>query len=329
MCRDNDVKRIRLPGEAKFYNLIYHFYVKNEAIRVGTIEGFLPKKIDEDCLLYYLLLDVMKSGSMQNSKQIVLTNDYSEQGICEDEYGNTCQLVPYQHVERLRPRGVRDRIFKIMQGLSLCYPMMGEHIYVGNSKGDRSFPEDVSKLLFCGNDQDKISNTINFLLESGYLMPAKSARSTDGSYVMLTEKAWQLIGDKEYRSRGKIFIAMSYAPELATHEEAIKQAIERSGHQSVILKDIEHNNYIPEEFEREIHECVGVIADLTKENLGAYYESGYARALNKPVIFVCQQDEYLHFDISQINTVFWTGEDDEDKEKFINNIVRRIKYTID
>jgi nucleoside 2-deoxyribosyltransferase len=53
-----------------------------------------------------------------------------------------------------------------------------------------------------------------------------------------------------------------------------------------------------------------MVADLTTQNNGVYYEAGYARGLNIPVVLTCKKDESRHFDISQVNTILWNDEDE-------------------
>jgi nucleoside 2-deoxyribosyltransferase len=53
-----------------------------------------------------------------------------------------------------------------------------------------------------------------------------------------------------------------------------------------------------------------MVADLTAQNNGAYYETGYARGLNIPIALTCKKDELRHFDISQVNTILWDDENE-------------------
>ncbi len=43
-----------------------------------------------------------------------------------------------------------------------------------------------------------------------------------------------------------------------------------------------------------------------------YYEAGYAAAKGKPIILSCRKNEQkeVHFDVAQINTIFWEDEID-------------------
>jgi nucleoside 2-deoxyribosyltransferase len=78
-----------------------------------------------------------------------------------------------------------------------------------------------------------------------------------------------------------------------------------------------------------------VVADLTGNNGGVYFEAGYARALGKEVIFTVDnrllkyKDSEVfkknnpHFDVQQINQVRY--DDGEDLKK---KLMRRIEATV-
>lgn len=116
---------------------------------------------------------------------------------------------------------------------------------------------------------------------------------------------------------------------LKKYEDVVKGAIADCGYEPMIIKDKEHNEYIPSEIEYEISTSVAVIGDLTGENNGVYYETGYARGENIPVIFTCKKEdgenENIHFDIRQINTIFWQYKHMDELGK---RLIRRIKATL-
>ena len=68
-----------------------------------------------------------------------------------------------------------------------------------------------------------------------------------------------------------------------------------------------------------------VIADLTGQRGGVYYETGYAVAKDKLLILSCKKstEEKPHFDVAQINTIFW-----EDEGNLYSRLTKRIKATI-
>ena len=55
-----------------------------------------------------------------------------------------------------------------------------------------------------------------------------------------------------------------------------------------------------------------VIADLTQENRGAYWEAGFAEGLGKPVVYTCRRSYFeqhkTHFDTSHRQTVTWSSD---------------------
>lgn len=55
---------------------------------------------------------------------------------------------------------------------------------------------------------------------------------------------------------------------------------------------------------------------------GVYYEAGYARAKNKPLILCCKKDknENPHFDVAQINTIF-----DKDEKDLTERLKKELK----
>ncbi len=63
---------------------------------------------------------------------------------------------------------------------------------------------------------------------------------------------------------------------------------------------------------KEIRVCKFLVADFTYQNIGVYFETNYARALGKTVIFTCRKDyfENVHFDINQTQFVILENEKD-------------------
>ena len=54
-----------------------------------------------------------------------------------------------------------------------------------------------------------------------------------------------------------------------------------------------------------------VIADLSDDNRGVYYEAGYARGLGRDVIYLVREGGAKpHFDVSGVNHVRWSAHDD-------------------
>ncbi len=88
----------------------------------------------------------------------------------------------------------------------------------------------------------------------------------------------------------------------------------------------------------ELDKCDFVIADLTFARPSVYYEAGYARGLDKRVIYTCREDHFkpslnddygnlkIHFDVLMKNTISWQAEKDKIFSKRLRGrIARTIK----
>ena len=111
------------------------------------------------------------------------------------------------------------------------------------------------------------------------------------------------------------------------YETAVKNAISECGYEPMIIKDKEHNEYIPMEIGYEIATSAALIGDLTEQNNGVYFEAGYARGNHIPVILTCREGEKCHFDVSQYNTIFWKI-DHAGMDELKKRLMRRIKATL-
>lgn len=136
------------------------------------------------------------------------------------------------------------------------------------------------------------------------------------------EDCLKLIDDSKTK---KVFIAMSFAENMKGVRKNIEKAVKDSGYAPMLIDVKEHNNQIVPEIYKEIEECSFIVADLTGQRGGVYYEAGYAMAKEKPLILSCKKDkkEKPHFDVAQINTIFWQNEED-----LYNRLINRIRTTI-
>lgn len=135
--------------------------------------------------------------------------------------------------------------------------------------------------------------------------------------VTLTFKGWAhyenlKLGGKVYR---KGFMAMKYGdPELNDMLESVfKPAAKRAGFDLFKSDDIPKAGLIDDLMRVGIQSADFLIADLTHDNPGAYWEAGYAEGLGKPVIYTCEkskfESEQTHFDTSHHLTIVWDKAD--------------------
>ncbi len=172
-------------------------------------------------------------------------------------------------------------------------------------------------------------NYRTFLLNS---MSKEGLISTinDGLHIdafVLTSKAIDSVENSKSEKNKDAFIAIKFDTNNE-RIEAIHKAITAAGFNPVIMNQVETNNWImPEIFDR-IKKSRFVVADFSLSCDGAYYEAGYAAALEKPVIHLFDKREEseknkLHFDIAQKSTIFYL-----DYKDLFERLLNRIKATI-
>lgn len=124
------------------------------------------------------------------------------------------------------------------------------------------------------------------------------------------------------------FVAMSFAKEHAgIFEEAIEPAILESGYEPIRVDKHEYNDKINDKIIAEIRRCKFMVADFTGHKGGVYYEAGFAKGLDRVVIFTCSNEKNerdgLHFDTRDYNHILW-----ESHEQLRERLVDRIRATI-
>ncbi|HBG77719.1 MAG TPA: hypothetical protein DDW84_02555 [Phycisphaerales bacterium] len=125
----------------------------------------------------------------------------------------------------------------------------------------------------------------------------------------------------------KAFMAMEYGDKELDEivDNHFKPAVADTGFELYRLDKNPKAGLIDDRLRVEIRNSRFLIADLTHENNGAYWEAGYAEGIGKPVIYTCKKEEFNkdkpHFDTNHHLTVIW------DKNK-IQDTVDMLKATI-
>ncbi|OMF43522.1 hypothetical protein [Paenibacillus peoriae] len=115
-----------------------------------------------------------------------------------------------------------------------------------------------------------------------------------------------------------IFVVMSFQsdPILQDAFNAIVRAVKKWNKKVVI----ERVDLIDDDFKitEKIIECINksdiIITDLTGERPNVYYELGYAMAKQKKIIRTARNGTFLHFDIKDLNTIFWDNTSNLEKD---------------
>jgi len=79
----------------------------------------------------------------------------------------------------------------------------------------------------------------------------------------------------------------------------------------------------------EIRNSRFLLADLTGNNNGVYWEAGYAEGMGKPVVYLCEKTSFdekkPHFDTNHCTTIVW---DKNNIEKSMQELIYTIRYTL-
>jgi len=178
------------------------------------------------------------------------------------------------------------------------------------------FAKNESELLFIiesMKDKGWIDANIKKILGGGFVF---------ARYPIIKEEGWIEIEKTVKRNRKKqVFIAMKFK-DMDSIYNAIYRAVEDAQFIPLRIDKKEHINQITNEIQYEISQSGLIVADVTGQNQGVYFEAGYAIGLNIPVIWTCNEKEIkdIHFDTRQYNTILWNDENDL-YEKLKNRII--------
>lgn len=317
--------KFAMPG--RIYNFI-------EGISVANENNFTYNKAALKSSLFYYLRVIRKHP--QNNSFVYFTLD-------KVKYDNALGIY-YEKIDALYdlyPNRIDLRIKKVMQILHRDIAKLGDRCYsldVGMSHRKKA-------LRYVMADDDlttrQVDATWKYLYDKHYVEGQQSefTFTSDGwdelieipiAPIQVLPKN-PLFSANTSDSSKTVFIAMDFkhkneSTEMGECRAAIKEAIEKSNYEPIIIDEIEHNNYIPKEIFNKIESAKFMVADLTFQNCGVYYEAGIAKGLGKDVIFTCNSWDFknIHFDTKQINTIKWKTKDDL-LEKLYNRIIETIE----
>jgi nucleoside 2-deoxyribosyltransferase len=193
-------------------------------------------------------------------------------------------------------------------------------------------------LIWLGNKLDSISD--NFRIGLKQLVPMIGTRDIrDVIYIvsyltdqkLITSKIFggtdflgglTFLGWKKYydlkRSNKEsrlAFMAMKFGDSVLNKifENTIRKAVKETGFEIRKLDEEKRAGLIDDKLRVEIRRSKFLIADLTHDNNGAYWEAGFAEGLGLPVIYICEETKFqkdkTHFDTNHNLTLKWKNEE--------------------
>lgn len=128
------------------------------------------------------------------------------------------------------------------------------------------------------------------------------------------------------------FIALKFGDATldALLEDTIRPGVrEAIGYDVVDMRSVARAGIIDNLMRAQIRDSAFVLADLTHDNLGAYWEAGFAEGIGKPVIYLCErakfQETKTHFDTNHSTTVVWAS---DDPESFLRELIATLRRSL-
>ena len=172
--------------------------------------------------------------------------------------------------------------------------------------------------------QNEFHYFIGYLTELGFLISSGSKPADEpirddeqntffASYIVSVKGHERVGAQAQTIDVEQVFVAMWFDDSMNdVYDKAIAPAIEATGYKPLRVDREEGNlDLIDDQIVGEIRRSRFLVADFTHDEKGArgsvYYEAGFAKGLDLPIIFTCRDDgtSQLHFDTSHFPYVMW------------------------
>ena len=242
-------------------------------------------------------------------------------GWIRENQGVQLRKEDWPRLQTIRPLAVGEKADRLLLLLTKKFPTAGEAVHF--SAAD---PEVISRCWATGNEEASY-------LYNSYLTDHKHflVRPTHGGQSWrISPSGWDYI-----HSLGRInpgsqigFCAMWFDERMeVVWTKAIQPAITDAGFEPKRIDQHPHNNRIDDEMISMIRRSRFLVADLTGNRAGVYFEAGFAFGLQLPVIWSCRDGRLgrVHFDNRQYNFVLWQ---EGNLEQFRTALRYRIEATV-
>jgi hypothetical protein len=285
--------------------------LKNDHFGELTISGNALEYLQQKEDIYYKLFSLLHEKSLLGLRCSLVANNEDPIKWRDEYLYISCTVDQFL-------KGFPSNVMLIQQRALLSlhnrYKNYGQRI------------DSILPFHFFARNQQELGFILNSMIEKEWLK-GEVKPNGDGTIRLIypfsiAVKGWVEIENQIAKNNlSQVFIAMRFHESTNLARDAIKRAIQHSSLNPLRIDEKEHINKICSEIQYEIKNSGLVIADVTGQNQGVYYEAGYAMGLNIPVIWCCKGDEAdkLHFDTRQYNHILW-----EDEEDLYNRIKARI-----
>ncbi|MBP7527332.1 MAG: hypothetical protein KA801_05380 [Syntrophorhabdaceae bacterium] len=239
---------------------------------------------------------------------------------------------------RIAPIITSDTIKKTLESLPRHSPLDKQLLLLRAIERRTKYPgfqvkfnEDSDYPLAWANNGNELRYLFNSLEERNFVRLDK-VMSGPITVTILTD-GWEYLQERatEIAFFDQVFVAMSFKKEMdPIWETGIKPAIEKTGYKPLRVDKEPHLDRIDAKIISAIRDSRFLIADVTGQNAGVYFEAGFALGLNRPVIWCVREDDLrdVHFDTRQYNHIVWKTPEDLQEQLYDSicaNIGRRSK----
>jgi hypothetical protein len=224
---------------------------------------------------------------------------------------------------------ISEKLFKLLKAIECVQEIPGNEVLIISKIDTRSVNLDNElpyhyyflAMSYSLNDKELIFY-LNSLKEFGYIKTDKGFTSPIPPEISITAKGYEYLEKQRTldRSQSKdVFIAIKFDESYQSVSDFIANSIKENGYNAVRVDEQHHTEFIMDYNMRKIKECRFMVAELSSQNLGVYYEAGYAMGIGVPVIAVAKKDRKkdIHFDLKQLNTIFY--ESNERLQEILSN----------
>lgn len=143
--------------------------------------------------------------------------------------------------------------------------------------------------------------------------------TTYDHYFIVSTEGWSAIGhiDNNFLESEQAFVAMWFDHDFQTSTyPSIKRAIQRCGFRPYMVGEDKNEEKIDHRIMANIKKSRFMVADVTGQRNGVYFEAGYAKGLGIPVIWSVRSDqiEDVHFDTRQFPHINWENLENLEEE---------------
>ena len=277
---------------------------------------------------------MFKFDSYHQNSEFVEKNKYILQGLILNEkfppefYKVDAPILDNQKLETMIneaiiPRTPKERIDNLLIYLYSLQEFEGSIIKFPNNESKN----ELAKRLYYRNYNEMVFYLFT-LLNEGYIKGI-DASSKDGADIISIQLTYYGLAkvielNESGENSERCFVAMSFSEEVKSIRESIKKAITETGYKPILIDEIHFDSdvTINDALIAEIKKSKFVVADFTQHKHGVYFEAGFALGLKKPVLYLCQKDDFdkSHFDTNHYPHIIYSS---------LNELVEKLKIKIE